>query len=135
MHACDVCLSRGAWCAQTTVIDEDREFVENYFEMPDEDMDVNRMSPWLLRIELNRDMMVDKKLSMSDIAERINSEFEDELTCIFNDDNAPKLILRVRSCSLDRPLHGSHAVYVHARPLVLGVWVMACPIAGSSVSL
>ena len=33
---------------------------------------------------------------MADIAERINSEFEDELTCIFNDDNAEKLILRVR---------------------------------------
>lgn len=80
---------------QTTVIDEDREFVEQYFEMPDEDMDINRMSPWLLRIELNRDMMVDKKLSNSDIAERINSLFEDELTCIFNDDNAEKLILRV----------------------------------------
>lgn len=84
------------WCAQSTVIVEDREFVESYFEMPDEGMDVNRMSPWLLRIELNRDMMVDKKLSVSDIAERINSEFEDELTCIFNDDNAVKLILRVR---------------------------------------
>ena len=37
---------------QTTVIDEDREFVEQYFEMPDEEMDVNRMSPWLLRIEV-----------------------------------------------------------------------------------
>lgn len=81
------------------MIDEDREFVEQYFEMPDEEMDINRMSPWLLRIELNRDMMVDKKLSMADIAERINSEFEDELTCIFNDDNAAKLILRV--CSQD----------------------------------
>ena len=78
------------------MIDEDREFVEQYFEMPDEEMDVNRLSPWLLRIELNREMMVDKKLSMADIAERINSEFEDELTCIFNDDNAEKLILRVR---------------------------------------
>ena len=79
------------------MIDEDREFVEQYFEMPDEEMDVNRLSPWLLRIELNREMMVDKKLSMADIAERINSEFEDELTCIFNDDNAEKLILRVRT--------------------------------------
>lgn len=41
-------------------------------------------------------MMVDKKLSMSDIAERIDSEFTDELHCIFSDDNAEKLILRVR---------------------------------------
>ena len=35
------CLPR----AQTTVIDEDREFGEQYFEMPDEEMDVNRLSP------------------------------------------------------------------------------------------
>ena len=31
--------------------------------MPDEEVDPSRMSPWLLRIELNREMMVDKKLS------------------------------------------------------------------------
>ena len=37
---------------QTTVIEEDREFVEQYFEMPDDETDVNRMSPWLLRIEV-----------------------------------------------------------------------------------
>lgn len=86
---------------QDTVIEEDKEFVQAYFDMPDEEQDVSRMSPWLLRIELNREMMVDKKLSMADIAERINSEFEDELSCIFNDDNAEKLILRVRS-----PLQG-----------------------------
>ena len=43
-------------------------------------------------------LQVDKKLQMSDIAERINSEFADELTCLFNDDNAEKLILRVCPC-------------------------------------
>ena len=143
------------------MIPYDEDFVRAYFEMPDEEVDVTRMSPWLLRIELNREMMVrararaarpwlpacarlpwlrwsaaactvaepssmcvgcwqvgmllrmrcvanasfvirvlwlqvDKKLQMSDIAERINSEFADELTCLFNDDNAEKLILRVR---------------------------------------
>jgi len=43
--------------------------------------------------------MVDKKLSMADVAERINAEFEDELSCIFNDDNADKLVLRIRILS------------------------------------
>ena len=81
-----------------TVIEEDKEFVHDYFEFEGEtdDADAARMSPWLLRIELNREMMVDKKLSMSAIAEKINFEFKDELTCIFNDDNAEHLILRVR---------------------------------------
>ena len=54
------------------------------------------MSPWLLRIEMARDMMVDKKLLLSEVAERINSEFEDDMHCLFNDDNADKLILRIR---------------------------------------
>jgi hypothetical protein len=60
------------------------------------DVDVSRMSPWLLRIEMARDMMVDKKLLLSEVAERINSEFEDDMHCLFNDDNADKLILRIR---------------------------------------
>uniref|UniRef100_A0A0E0H9I3 DNA-directed RNA polymerase subunit n=1 Tax=Oryza nivara TaxID=4536 RepID=A0A0E0H9I3_ORYNI len=79
-----------------TIIEEDAEFVQSYYEMPDEDIDPDKISPWLLRIELNREMMVDKKLSMADIAEKINHEFDDDLSCIFNDDNADKLILRVR---------------------------------------
>ena len=67
-----------------------------YFEMPDEAIDPSRMSPWLLRIELNREMMVDKKLLMADVAERINEEFGGDLSCIFNDDNSEKLVLRIR---------------------------------------
>nr|GEZ14908.1 DNA-directed RNA polymerase II subunit 1 [Tanacetum cinerariifolium] len=42
------------------------------------------------------EMMVDKKLSMADIAEKINLEFGDDITGIFNDDNVEKLILCIR---------------------------------------
>ncbi|KAG8042884.1 hypothetical protein GUJ93_ZPchr0317g33746 [Zizania palustris] len=86
-----------------TIIEEDVEFVRSYYEMPDEDIDPDKISPWLLRIELNREMMVDKKLSMADIAEKINHEFDDDLSCIFNDDNADKLILRVRITNDEAP--------------------------------
>ncbi|KAI4986177.1 hypothetical protein ZWY2020_018807 [Hordeum vulgare] len=79
-----------------TIIEEDVEFVKSYYEMPDEDIDPDKLSPWLLRIELNREMMVDKRLSMAEIAEKIKGEFDDDLSCIFNDDNADKLILRIR---------------------------------------
>jgi DNA-directed RNA polymerase II subunit RPB1 len=79
-----------------TRIEEDREFVRSYYEMPDEEVDPARLSPWLLRVELNRDMMVDKKLSMADVAARIDEEFHNDLTCIFTDDNAEKLLLRIR---------------------------------------
>uniref|UniRef100_A0A453DLI8 DNA-directed RNA polymerase n=1 Tax=Aegilops tauschii subsp. strangulata TaxID=200361 RepID=A0A453DLI8_AEGTS len=92
-----------------TLIPEDVDFVRSYYEMPDEDVDPDKMSPWLLRIELNREMMVDKKLSMADIAEKINHEFDDDLSCIFNDDNADKLILRVRIANDEAPPKGGEA--------------------------
>ncbi|MBA0770003.1 hypothetical protein Gotri_018685, partial [Gossypium trilobum] len=87
----------------STIIEEDIDFVKSYYEMPDEEVAPEKISPWLLRIELNREMMVDKKLSMADIAEKINLEFDDDLTCIFNDDNAEKLILRIRIMNDEAP--------------------------------
>jgi len=79
---------------QNTVIAEDQEFVNVYYEMPD--FDQSKISPWLLRIELDRKRMTDKKLTMEQISEKINAGFGDDLNCIFNDDNAEKLILRIR---------------------------------------
>ncbi|KAL8143181.1 hypothetical protein V2J09_016213 [Rumex salicifolius] len=87
----------------STIIEEDIDFVKSYYEMPDEEISPDKISPWLLRIELNREMMVDKKLSMADIAGKINLEFDDDLTCIFNDDNAEKLILRIRIMNDEAP--------------------------------
>ena len=79
---------------QNTVIAEDQEFVNVYYEMPD--FDQSKISPWLLRIELDRKRMTDKKLTMEQISEKINAGFGDDLNCIFNDDNAEKLVLRIR---------------------------------------
>jgi len=39
---------------EKTVVEADEALVAAYFELPDEEQDVNRMSPWLLRIELDR---------------------------------------------------------------------------------
>ena len=60
------------------------------------DFDPTRISPWLLRIELDRKRMTDSKLTMEQIADKINQGFGDDLSCIFNDDNALKLVLRIR---------------------------------------
>ena len=84
---------------QNTVIAEDQDFVNVYYEMPD--FDVSRISPWLLRIELDRKRMTDKKLTIEQISEKINLGFGDDLNCIFNDDNAEKLVLRIRIMNND----------------------------------
>jgi len=39
---------------ENTVVEEDREFVQYYFEIPDEDFNMEHASPWMLRIVLDR---------------------------------------------------------------------------------
>ena len=80
---------------QETVISEDQEWVNTYYEMPDQD--ITNISQWLLRIELDRKRMTDKTLTTEQISEKISQGFGDCLNVIFNDDNADKLILRIRT--------------------------------------
>lgn len=53
--------------------------------------------------------IVDKKLTMEQIAEKINAGFGDDLNCIFNDDNAEKLVLRIRIMNSDDGKFGEGA--------------------------
>ena len=89
---------------QNTVIPEDQEFVNVYYEMPD--FDPKRISPWLLRLELDRKRMTDKKLTMEQIAEKVSAHFGEDLNCVFNDDNAEKLVLRIRLMSSEDKMQG-----------------------------
>lgn len=82
-----------------TVIDEDKDFVEAFFAIPDDTVEANlhRQSPWLLRLELDRAKMLDKKLEMSYVASRISEAFSSDLFVIWSEDNAEKLIIRCRT--------------------------------------
>ena len=76
----------------STIIEEDVNFVKLSYEIPDGDIALEKISPWWLCIELNIEMMVDKRLSMAEIVENFNVKFDNDLKCIFNDDNEEKLI-------------------------------------------
>ncbi|KAF9977602.1 DNA-directed RNA polymerase II subunit rpb1 [Actinomortierella ambigua] len=78
-----------------TLIEEDQDFVSAYYALED-DPAIHNVSPWLLRIELSRSMMLDKKLNMTDVANKISEDFQRDLMCIHSDDNAEKLIIRCR---------------------------------------
>ncbi|CAF4361552.1 unnamed protein product [Rotaria sp. Silwood2] len=79
---------------QETIISEDQEWVNAYYEMPDQD--IGNLSQWLLRIELDRKRITDRTLTMEKISEKISQAFGDCLNVIYNDDNAEKLVLRIR---------------------------------------
>ncbi|KAK9451487.1 DNA-directed RNA polymerase II subunit RPB1 [Limtongia smithiae] len=82
----------------STVIEEDKDTVEAYFSIPDEQVEatIHKQSPWLLRFELDRAKMLDRQLTMSDVAEKIGQVFKEDLFVIWSEDNAEKLIIRCR---------------------------------------
>jgi len=83
---------------RTTVIPEDLDTVEAYFSIPDEQVEstLYMQSPWLLRLELDRAKMLDKQLSMAEVAEMINKSFDGDLFVMWSEDNAEKLVIRCR---------------------------------------
>ncbi len=82
----------------TTIIEEDSVFVESFFAIPDEEIEskLHLQSPWLLRLELDRAKMIDRKLSMHYVASRIAESFKTDLFVIWSEDNSDKLVIRCR---------------------------------------
>lgn len=77
-----------------TSIEEDQDWVEIFYEMPD--ADPSNAGAWLLRIKMDRKRMTDKKLTMEGIARRINEGFGNDLHVIYTDDNAEDLVFHIR---------------------------------------
>jgi len=82
---------------KTSVVEKDREFVKDFYELSDEtDDDLNRLSPWVLRVELNQTVFFDKKVRMSEITDEIRNEYGDVLNVLVSDDNSDDLVVRIR---------------------------------------
>ncbi|THH07234.1 hypothetical protein EW146_g9383 [Bondarzewia mesenterica] len=81
-----------------TIIEEDRVFVEAFFAIPDPEVEskLHLQSPWLLRLELDRAKMIDRKLTMEYVAGRIAESFKTDLFVIWSEDNSEKLVIRCR---------------------------------------
>ncbi|KAI9029899.1 hypothetical protein CLU79DRAFT_842835 [Phycomyces nitens] len=82
---------------RSTIIEEDADFVDTYYQLEDDNSPVvTRVSPWLLRLELNRGMMIDKRLNITEVVQKISEEFRHDLHVIGSDENSEKLIIRCR---------------------------------------
>ena len=82
---------------QSTVIEADRDMVESYFILPDVDAeDQHQQSRWLLRIIDDRKKLLDKELTVQDVASKIKEDFSKNVAIIFSDDNADEQVIRIR---------------------------------------
>lgn len=88
-----------------TLIDEDKDTIEQFraFEnMVDEcaeislGTDENEKSKWILRMVMDKEVMLEKNITMDDVNFTLNSVYEKQINCIYSDYNADKLIFRIR---------------------------------------
>jgi DNA-directed RNA polymerase II subunit RPB1 len=92
--------------ASTTIIAEDKEFVDEYLLLEDE-FKPEDMSPWVLRICLDSKSVNVKKLKMLEIATKITDFFGNGVHVIYTDDNSQTgLVLRVRILVQDEDRQG-----------------------------
>lgn len=81
-----------------SVVEEDREFLDYFFDFPDADMAdyLTQASPWMLRLVLDRNKKEDKNIKNSQVADKINAMWNGEIKCLFSNDNAEELVLQIR---------------------------------------
>jgi DNA-directed RNA polymerase beta' subunit len=83
-----------------SVVDEDRKLLEFYklFEqgmLEDNEISADSFSPYILRIELNREEMFNKNISIQDVVSVIKAQFAD-INIVYSDYNSSKLVMRMR---------------------------------------
>lgn len=82
---------------QDTVIPADKDMVDSYFIIPEDNAVPDAaQSKWLLRVVLGRRQLLDKGLTVTDVANKIRYVFGGDVAVIFSDDNADEQVIRVR---------------------------------------
>jgi|UniRef100_A0A6C0IT19 DNA-directed RNA polymerase II subunit RPB1 len=57
----------------------------------------NSQSKWIIRIELNAETMLDKNITTDDVYFAVNnSEYGEDISCVYSDYNADNLVFRIR---------------------------------------
>ena len=116
-----------------TLIQEDRSTMLQYYEyqrmlnecagVPEEDIDPNdsARSKWIIRMVMSREAMLDKRISMDDVHFAIKNSHGDDVSCIYADYNADKLVFRLRMNNIngkkplkpkENPLDQSDKIYL-----------------------
>jgi DNA-directed RNA polymerase II subunit RPB1 len=90
---------------RSSLIEEDGLLMEQYYEfenlmkdcLGDEEEDATPKSKWIIRMELDAEVLLDKNITTDDIHFAIkNSYHGKDITCVYSDYNMDKLVFRIR---------------------------------------
>ena len=88
-----------------TLINEDKSTMSQYREFEnmidecsgqDTLLEDTEKSKWIIRMEMDPETMLEKNITMDDINFTLNNAYKDEISCIYSDYNADKLVFRIR---------------------------------------
>jgi DNA-directed RNA polymerase II subunit RPB1 len=87
-----------------SLVEEDVDVLTQYYEFErlvdqcggHHVVDSKDKSKWIIRMELDKESMLDKNITMDDINFAISNSFNDEVHCVYSDYNSDKLIFRLR---------------------------------------
>ena len=109
-----------------TLISEDKSTMSQYrnFEnMIDECLgqnineDKNEKSKWIIRMEMDPEIMLEKNITMDDVNFTLNNTYKDEISCIYSDYNSEKLIFRIRMNNILKNSSGKSGKKIKINPL------------------
>jgi DNA-directed RNA polymerase beta' subunit len=90
----------------TTVVEEDKELMRFFalFEQDEhaEQAPAEPLSKWVLRLELNREEMFNRNLSIQEVVSVIKMQFNFEIDIVYSDYNSDKLVMRIRLPNKDK---------------------------------
>ena len=94
---------------ENTAIESDRAMLEQFYEFEklvdecgggsgdtEESAARKQKSKWVVRLELNADVMLDKNITMEDVNFALKNSYGDTVHCVYSDYNSDKLVFRIR---------------------------------------
>jgi len=110
-----------------TLIAEDKEWLSFFADFEQSDAKPGGVkSPWIMRLELNREKMFNKNITMEDVHFMIR-KFNGEIDVTYSDHNASRLVFRVRLTASGKELDDLASIKQMQTKLLTSVLVRGLP--------
>ena len=77
----------------------------------------NEKSKWIIRMEMDPEIMLEKNITMDDVNFTLNNTYKDEISCVYSDYNADKLVFRIRMNNILKNASGKSGKKIKINPL------------------
>lgn len=111
---------------QASLIAEDTEWL-TFFTAFEQSLSQEEQSPWILRLELDRERMFNKNITIEDINFVLRKQFEGSLETTYSDHNASQIVMRIRMKYKQDPLDDLVSIKAMQNKVLTSVLIRGLP--------